>query len=141
MKPIRILHASDLHIVLYKNHNYRSPLDRLEDINFTNDWSWNGIREKLKTPQNFFNSWWKKLSASSYEPEVLDALAEYIYKNAIRKNDGQGNLIEDSEGNLDAVILTGDLATTGEKDDILQTRKFLQGTPNEKRPYVTTDGD
>lgn len=141
MKSIRILHASDLHIAQYKNHSHRSPLDRLGDIDIGKNRSWKNIVDTLKTPYDFYKAWWKRLSASSYEPEVLELLAEYIYNNTKKWRDSEGKLFENPQGTLDAVILTGDLATTGEKEDILQTQRFLTGTPNPKFPHKSIDGD
>ena len=59
------------------------------------------------------------MAASSHDRGALAALAEFIYENAKRKLDADGNeLTEDEEGKLDAVVITGDIATTGSADDV-----------------------
>jgi predicted phosphodiesterase len=52
--------------------------------------------------------------ASSYNPGALDCLC---------------NFIDDQEPNLSAIIITGDLATTGFHDDLVKARAFLEGSP------------
>lgn len=136
METIKILHASDLHISIHKQ--FRSPVDKLKEINL-GDWSRKGIWEKLKVPSEFTKAWWKKMAASSYDPEILRALAEFIYRRARRKLDPDGKEIYLEDADLDAVILTGDLATTGAEDDILQVRNFLSSPFNPKYPHKSRD--
>jgi len=53
--------------------------------------------------------------ASSYNPGALDCLC---------------NFIEDQESRLNAIIITGDLATTGLEPDLEKARAFLEGDPD-----------
>jgi 3',5'-cyclic AMP phosphodiesterase CpdA len=140
MGYIRILHASDLHISIHKQ--LRSPLDRLGDIRDSWDVPSRAIADALRLPKSFLTSWWKKMSASSYDPETLEALAEFIYENAKRKLDAGGNEItEEGDGKLDAVVITGDLATTGSTDDVEMVSKFLRATFNPRHPHRSRESD
>lgn len=140
MASIKILHASDLHISLYKQ--LRSPVDRLQDLVDPWDMSLSGMREKLPVMESFITLWWKKMAASSYNPEVLAALAEFIYENARAKLDETGNkIMEEGEGKLDAVVLTGDLATTGSLDDIDRVAKFLAAASSPKCRHRSDESD
>lgn len=82
------------------------------------------------------------MAVSSYDPEILESLAEFIYENAKRKLDYDGSeIIDDGEEKLDAVILTGDLATTGSRDDIEMVAKFLRAKFNAKYPHKSQEDD
>ena len=138
MASINILHASDLHICV--QDQLRSPLDKLHDLENPWDLSLNGFTEKLRLLPEFAEAWWKKMAASSYDPETLQALAEFIYKNARSKLDEQGNQIFENEADkLDAVVLTGDLATTGSYDDIKLVANFLRAASSHKCRYKSAE--
>ena len=138
MASINILHASDLHICVHDQ--LRSPIDRLHDLKDPLDLSLSGINQKLHLLPEFVEAWWKKMAVSSYDQETLEALAEFIYNNAKRKQDGQGNqIIASGEDKLDAVVLTGDLATTGSYDDIDLVAKFLRSPASYKCPYKNAE--
>ena len=77
--------------------------------------------------------------ASSYDPESLLLLSEFIYDNARWKKNGAGQKIEGSGEKLDAVILTGDLATSGEQEDIEKVALFLSAAFNRRFPYKSSD--
>jgi len=140
MASIKILHASDLHISLYEQ--LRSPIDQLHDLADPWDLSWPGVLEKLPVLESFLTAWWEKRAASSYNPEVLEALAEFIYENARVKLDQKGiEIHEDGDEKLDAVVLTGDLATTGSPDDIDRVVKFLAASSNRKNRHKSNESD
>lgn len=131
MASINILHASDLHICIHDQ--LRSPIDKFGDLENPWDISLSGMSEKFRLLPEFALAWWQKMAASSYDPETLQALAEFIYNNARRKLDEQGNeIVESGEDKLDAVVLTGDLATTGSYDDIKLVANFLRA-PSSRR--------
>jgi 3',5'-cyclic AMP phosphodiesterase CpdA len=138
MPSIRILHASDLHISVHKQ--LRSALDSLGDLDDPWDASAGGIAEKLRIAKTLFTTWWKKMSASSYDPEILEALAEFIYEHAKRKSTAEEEVPEGGE-KLDAVVLTGDLATTGSEDDIERVARFLEADSDPRCPYRSRDAD
>jgi 3',5'-cyclic AMP phosphodiesterase CpdA len=139
MPSVNILHASDLHISVHKQ--LRSPLDRLGDLGNPWDVSASGIAEKLRITRNLVTAWWKRMAVSSYDPEILESLAEFIYENARRKLDERGVEFEEQGGDkLDAVVLTGDLATTGREDDIVRVRKFLKAGYNPLLPQKADEG-
>lgn len=140
MPSVNILHASDLHISLHKQ--LRSPLDRLGDLGDPWDASASGIADKLRITKNLVTSWWKKMAVSSYDPEILESLAEFIYENARRKLDENDVEFEElGEDKLDAVVLTGDLATTGREDDIERVVKFLNARHNRLLPHKADEND
>lgn len=140
MASIKILHASDLHISVHPQ--LRSPLDRLGDLGDPWDMSAKGLVEKLRITKNLFIAWWKEQAVSSYDPEILEALAEFIYENAKSKLDEDGRGIrEEGKDKLDAVLITGDLATTGTRDDIKRVSKFLRAKFNPKSPYKSSETD
>jgi 3',5'-cyclic AMP phosphodiesterase CpdA len=101
-----------------------------------------GLVEKLRITKNLYIAWRKERAVSSYNPEILEALAEFIYENAKSKLDEHGSEItEEGKDKLDAVLITGDLATTGTRDDIKRVLKFLRAKFNPKSPYKSTDTD
>lgn len=137
MASIHILHASDLHIA---HHPYlRSPLDKLNDLDDPWDISVRGLWGKIGILNDFFKSLFKEMAASSYSPEILEALCEFIYDNARRKMTEIGQVVSLQENKLDAVLLTGDLATTGKEDDIKRARNFLRATFNPKYPHKSRE--
>lgn len=82
------------------------------------------------------------MAVSSYDPEILESLAEFVYENAKQKLDDDGSeIMDDGEKKLDAVILTGDLATTGTRDDIERVSKFLRAKFNAKYPHRSQEDD
>jgi 3',5'-cyclic AMP phosphodiesterase CpdA len=136
MSSVSILHASDLHISLHKQ--LRSPLDQLNDLDDRWDFSGKGLSEKHRILKHLLIAWRKKSSASSYDPETLEALAEFIYEKA-RKRGGKNGETSDDNAELDAVILSGDLATTGTRDDIEKTHQFLTAPYDVRYPHKSTD--
>lgn len=124
MSPIRILHASDLHIAghIDPDKPTRSPIDKIYD----QGWNSSILRQlsilgRPSTYLDFLRAWWDRMAASAYEPKVLTALAQYIAHEA---------------DVLDAVILTGDLATTGSPDDIDRTELFLTAPGDTQSRYL-----
>lgn len=134
LSSVKILHASDLHISTHGD--LRSPLDQFSDLENPWDLSGKGVIEKGKILKNLGLSWWRRLAASSYDPEILDSLAEFIYNNAKRTVDGGTS--QEGEG-LDAVILTGDLATTGIDDDINKVKQFLSASYDAECPQRSVE--
>jgi 3',5'-cyclic AMP phosphodiesterase CpdA len=138
MASINILHASDLHICVH--NQLRSPIDRFHDLENPWNTSLSGVTEKLRLVPDFALAWWKKMAASSYDPETLQALAEFIYNNSRSKLDEAGKeIFETGENKLDAVVFTGDLATTGSYDDIKLVANFLRSSSSPKCPYKSAD--
>ena len=78
---------------------------------------------------------------SSCDEQILEDLAEFIYENVRRKLDDGIEITEDGEEKLDAVVLTGDLATTGSTDDIEQVGKFLRAKFNPRNPHKGDEDD
>lgn len=113
MTPIRILHASDLHIAY--DPWRRSYLDRLTDDGklFTTKPDFRtitGLRDALADLIE---------NVSSHDPDVLEQLADFIRQ-------------ETEDNRLNGIILTGDLATTGEIEDVLKVDEFLNEEPDEE---------
>lgn len=96
MSPVRILHASDLHIA--EVGNITSPFDGF-------------------TPGNVYDSAVNIILASTYDPAVLQRFADFVYQHAAR-------------GDLDAVIMTGDIATTGVVEDLRTAGYFIKTPPD-----------
>jgi 3',5'-cyclic AMP phosphodiesterase CpdA len=65
------------------------------------------------TPGNTYNSAVNRMLASTYDPSVLQRFADFVHDRAAR-------------GTLDAVIMTGDIATTGATEDLHKARDFIQ---------------
>jgi 3',5'-cyclic AMP phosphodiesterase CpdA len=133
MSSINLLHASDLHISV--DSCLRSPIDRWADLNSLWDFSLGGIKEKLTAVRSSTKALIKR-SASSHYPDALESLAEFIIENS---DPATAAKPDPSIPKLDAVILTGDLATTGRKGDIEEVENFLTANPNPKLPYRSND--
>jgi predicted phosphodiesterase len=133
MTAIKILHASDLHISI--NKSFRSPVDKFSDLRELGKLKpWELSKLAVKTLIVFL----KKMAASSYDPKLLKYLTEFIYENAKKKLDDDGSLLEDDSPNkIDAVVLTGDLATTGHLDDIKMVESFLKAPFDPRYPHLS----
>lgn len=137
MASIRILHASDLHIAAADQR--RSVKDAVKDAISTLP----GFRAKAT---------WKALRrisiASSYEPRVLSHLAEFIVHNGkgvkpdVMQYDEEWafkhNLVF-LEEKLDAVVFTGDLATTGLDNDLKRVDRFFNADYDPDVPHLPID--
>jgi len=126
MSSINLLHASDLHVSFLSQ--LRSPLDQYRDLE-------PGDPEILEVLWYAVRSWQKRISASSYDPQTLEDLAEFIYTNARKKLVDEEEVTETGEEKLDGIILSGDLATTGNPRDIGHFKQFLSADFNPKYPY------
>src|SRR5215213_6115308 len=108
MPTIRILHASDLHFADVPN------LIAVSDH----------LSAGISLPNVFSRAFWHTLThtafVSSYDPTRTLALAEFI------NNDYESNHIRRRNEPLDAIVLTGDVATTGLTDDLKCARRFLE---------------
>lgn len=135
MSSINILHASDLHISV--DACLRSPIDRWSDLEKGWDLSLGGIKEKTKALRDSARALIKR-SASSHHPDILESLTEFIIENS---NPTAAAGADPSIPKLDAVVLTGDLATTGRKGDIDELEKFFTANPNPRLPYKSNDRD
>lgn len=134
MAPIRILHASDLHISTTKR--MQSVIDTLKDLDKW-DWSFENRRRMEADIKALWKTFRDKTAvSSSYDRDILRAFAEFAYKNA-KRFDEAGNV---TRGDIDAVLLTGDLATTGSKDDIGKTLAFLRGPASRAPRFLMDDG-
>jgi predicted phosphodiesterase len=139
MPTIRILHASDLHISAQKDKNV-SPIDQLTQL---------GKVKLNPTTLLHFASWvtralkafLKKMTASSYEPDVLKRLTLFIYNNARKKKIDGREHTEQGEDKIDGVILSGDLATTGIQLDIDKVKRFLSSSIDPVHPWKNQDGE
>jgi|GEM_PF-1919716 len=117
MAPIRILHASDLHLA--HKEKQRSFPDKFSD----------GLRRTLREVKqktrsktsliSALGSIWSDLEAmaSSYDVSILKRFAEFVSTEVNNKR-------------LDGVILTGDIATTGDPKDIDRIDKFFNEPPH-----------
>ena len=112
MPPVRILHASDLHIAV--KANLTSVFDYI-------------------SAGMYFNLLRPKALASTYDPAILLRLADLIYY------DCTGTYIDQASSPLDAVLLTGDLATTGKQRDLETAVKFIDGPLHPYLPTQTPD--
>lgn len=92
MATFRLLHASDLHIAL-----------KPERVGLLDT-----PTAGLRFPRDL-----KRIGrTSSYSPDLLDGLIEFVYDRGDR---------------FDAVLLSGDLATTGKSQDLQQARDCIDG--------------
>lgn len=124
---IRILHASDLHISFHKN--MVSPLDQFRQLQAQGALS---PKELVKLALKLRRDCIKKMAASSYDPDVLHDLARFIYDNARHRT-------VDDDG-VDAVLLSGDLATLGTAADFYEVKQFLTSTPGPRLRYENSNG-
>ena len=134
MPTLRILHASDLHISLFKNMvssvDHFSNLRDQQNLNF---WTLS------KLAAEFFRSFRKKMTASSYDPVVLKRFAHFVYNHSRTKFVDGAVSIEKEPTKVDAVILTGDLATTGSPHDIERVSSFLSSPFDARYPYLNNN--
>lgn len=79
------------------------------------------------------------MTASSYDPVVLKRLALFIYENARKKYVDDELVTEDGPDKVDAIILTGDLATTGSVKDINRVKNFLHSPGKPRVPYLNLE--
>jgi 3',5'-cyclic AMP phosphodiesterase CpdA len=134
MATVRILHASDLHISIHRN--MVSSIDHfshLRDQDNLNLWT------LAKLARELYTGFRKKMTASSYDSVVLKRLALFIYENAKKKYLGDRVLTEDGPDKIDAVVITGDLATTGSANDIAAVRDFLRSPASLREPYLNSN--
>lgn len=99
------------------------------------DLSLGGFTEKAKALGGSLKALVKK-GASSYHPDILESLTEFIIENS---NPTSAAGTAPSIPKLDAVVLTGDLATTGRKTDIDEVKRFFTANPNPRLPYKSKD--
>jgi hypothetical protein len=103
MAPIRILHASDLHIA--QTPSLISPLDKI-------------------SPGTFVEAVTRRTLASSFDPSVLGRFTSFAHNKM--------------GGQIDAILLTGDIATTGLPYDLEVARRFIEGPPHPHVPALNT---
>ena len=103
MSPIRILHASDLHIA--ETPSLISPFDKI-------------------SPGTFVEAVTRRTFASSFDPSVLGRFTSFVHNNL--------------GGRIDAVLLTGDIATTGLRHDLEVAYRFVTGPPHPVVQAVNT---
>lgn len=137
MSSIRILHASDLHIAVPDQR--RSFNDSLKDaISSLPD----------RSPKATWKALRKMSIASSYEPRALNHLAEFIVHNAkgVKPDVEQYTVTTAAQHGvvllkekLDAIILTGDLATTGLDRDLKRVDLFLHEQYDSDVPHKPID--
>jgi 3',5'-cyclic AMP phosphodiesterase CpdA len=82
------------------------------------------LRSPLDAPKfrNFLRAVRYKAAATSYDPNILRAFGEFVRKQT----------------DLRAIVLTGDIATTGDDKDLIKAFKFIDGpasTANPAFPY------
>jgi 3',5'-cyclic AMP phosphodiesterase CpdA len=136
MPSIRILHASDLHISTYKNRV--SAVDHFAQLRMTGDM---GVWQLGALAWQFYEAFRRKMTASSYDPVVLKFLAQFIYSHARQKRWKGGTVSEAGADKVDAIILSGDLATSGYDTDIDKVKEFLSAAPHPWYPYASSDED
>ena len=137
MAILKLLHASDLHICEYEK--IRSPIDHLQDLEDPLSLSFSGIASKARMLAALRKDMRLRM-ASSFDPESLLLLSEFIYDNARWRKDGARQKVEGSGEKLDGVILTGDLATSGEREDIEKVALLLTADFNPRFPYKASEG-
>lgn len=131
MPTIRILHASDLHISVHQN--MVSPIDHFSNLRAQGNL---GFVTLVKLARMAYKAFRQKMTASSYESNVLKHLAKFIYDRSRQKLKGGQLVFEDGADKIDAIVLSGDLATTGDPDDIDMVKDFLFSAPGDLRyPY------
>lgn len=81
------------------------------------------------------------MTASSYEPDVLKHLTLFIYDNARQRIVDGEDQSQEGEDNIDAVLLSGDLATTGNQLDIDKVKRFLNSSIHPRHPYENEDNE
>jgi 3',5'-cyclic AMP phosphodiesterase CpdA len=118
MELIRILHASDLHIA--KRANVISGLDRISA----------GI--SLRPP--LLRAVFKTAFFSSYSPTVLLAFSQFVYEDYERSHRKQ------VDAPIDAIVLTGDIATSGRSKDLKRALWFFQDKPDSNMQAKSTRG-
>lgn len=123
MAPIRILHASDLHLA--HKERQRSFPDKFRD----------GLREALRgmqaaaAPESTFfaklgATWSNAVArASSYDVSILKRFAEFVH-------------MEVENERLDGVIITGDVATSGDVRDIDRVDKVFNQASDPELPFL-----
>jgi len=129
MSSVRILHASDLHISIFKN--MVSPVDHLAQLA-------HGSISPHELPGIARQAWKafrQKMTASSYDPSVLKLLSHFIYDHAKEKIRNDEVLREEGKEKIDAVLLSGDLATTGTVRDMERVNEFLWSEAHQRYPY------
>ncbi|HEV2862433.1 MAG TPA: metallophosphoesterase [Pyrinomonadaceae bacterium] len=125
MPTIRILHASDLHIA--KVPNLVAVPDRVSaGISLGNVFSRSGLKALTRTAL-----------VSSYDPTLLLSLAEFV------NDDYESNHVQGRGAPIDAIVLTGDIATTGRAKDLERARRFLEDPydPGAPAQQLTAPGE
>jgi len=139
MSSIKILHASDLHIAFTEKR--RSIKDAASDalsaaLNRNAKATWIALR--------------KMALASSFDTQILEHLAEFIVTNVKHLQPGATRITEDFARQrnivyltekLDAIVFTGDLATTGLKGDLERVGLFLRADYAPNSPHRPRDTD
>lgn len=125
MSPLNLLHASDLHISVTESS--RSGTDVLRDLLEADP-------DSLKAKLDLIKAWKKIRSLTSHNRQILEDFAEFAYKNGKRF---EGETVK--SGCIDAVLLTGDLATTGDEDDIKMARDFLRARARRKPAHIAEE--
>ena len=137
MSLIRVLHASDLHIAVPEQR--RSYLDACKDAVFA-------------LPSLNAKAIWKALRrmsiASSYDARILEHLAEFIVNNSKGVKPGVEQYDKETaskheivflDDKLDAIVLSGDLATTGLEGDLRRVNGFLTAEYDPDAPHRPKD--
>lgn len=78
------------------------------------------------TPGTVFDAVVEKMLVSTYDPAVLLRLVDFIHKQVAKRG-------------LDAVLLTGDIATTGDIDDLNKALDFIQAAPDPRLLSLTSE--
>lgn len=78
------------------------------------------------TAGTFFDAVVHGILVSSYDVSVLQRFADFVYQQAAR-------------GLLHAVVLTGDIATTGEREDLSKALEFFKAKPDFRLSTQTTE--
>jgi 3',5'-cyclic AMP phosphodiesterase CpdA len=128
MASIRILHASDFHI-----STRASNISGLDII--SPGLSLDTVRHAIGHPLHAARQLSRTAFLSTYDPDPLGAFARLLY-------DVQTKPAHDHElvTPVDAVVLTGDIATSGLERDLEMVREFLEGPANGPDPVVSDGG-
>jgi predicted phosphodiesterase len=112
----RYIHLSDFHLCIEPRRGNVLPLLKLRNLVEPDVWSSVGKQVKRLGPKSI-------LYPASYEPEVLSGAARFCRQK---------------HETVDAIIVSGDLCTTGMLDDLIVAEKFLNGSKSTNTGFTAS---
>jgi 3',5'-cyclic AMP phosphodiesterase CpdA len=128
MASIRILHASDLHIST--RASYTSGWDIVSP-----GVSLNSLGKIVRDPFDAARRLRRTAFLSTYDPDPLGAFARLVYD--VQTKPAHAHELRTP---VDAVVLTGDISTSGLQHDLELVREFLEGPANGPDAVVSDGG-